>query len=223
MSRYRAVILDVDGTLVYSNELHARAWVDVLAEFGYHADLDRVVRLIGMGGDKVLPELAGLEEESEDGGRILERRGEIFQERYLDDVRPVPGVRGLLERLREMGMRLVVATSAEEEMLGPLLDAAGVGDLIEDATSSSDAEASKPEPDIVEAALEKAGVPVDEVVMLADTPYDLEACRRLGLDMIAFRTGGWTDRDLPGALAIYEDAAELLEHLEESPLGARLA
>jgi HAD superfamily hydrolase (TIGR01509 family) len=221
MSRYRAVILDVDGTLIYSNELHARAWVDALAEFGHRADLDRVIRLIGMGGDKVLPELTGLEEESDEGARILERRGAIFKERYLSEVRPVPGVRDLLERLREMGMRLVVATSAGEPMLEPLLDAAGVRDLIEDATSSSDAEASKPDPDIVEAALEKAGVPTEQVVMLADTPYDLEACERLGLDMIAFRTGGWTDRDFPGAVAIYDDAAELFENLEESPLGER--
>ena len=223
MSRYEAVILDVDGTLVYSNELHARAWVDALAESGREADLDRVVRLIGMGGDKVLPELTGLEEESEEGGRILERRGEIFKERYLDEVRAVPGVRDLLVRLREMGMRLMVATSAGEPMLEPLLNAAGVRDLIDDATSSSDADASKPDPDIVAAALEKVDVPRDRVVMLADTPYDLEACERLGLDMIAFRTGGWTDRDFPAALAIYEDAAELLANLDESPLGGRAA
>jgi HAD superfamily hydrolase (TIGR01509 family) len=223
MSRYQAVILDVDGTLIFSNELHARAWVDALAETGREADLDRVVRLIGMGGDKVLPELTGLEEESDEGARILERRGEIFKKRYLEQVRPVPGVRDLLLRLREMGMHLVVATSAGEPMLKPLLDAAGVRDLIEDATSSSDAEASKPDPDIVAAALEKVDAPTDRVVMLADTPYDLEACERLGLDMIAFRTGGWTDRDFPGAIAIYEDAAELLEQLEDSPLGDRAA
>lgn len=219
MSRIRAVILDVDGTLIDSNDAHARAYVDAGEELGYELDFEKVRRLIGMGGDKLLPRAAGLEEESEEGGKLTDRKKQIFKERYLPTLKPTPGARQLLHRLRDDGMKLVVATSAKKDEMGGLLEQAEIADLIQDATSSSDAEESKPDPDIVEAALEQAGFPVDQVVMIGDTPYDVEAANRAGVRIIAVRTGGWGDEDLDGAIAVYEDPRELLEQFDDSPLG----
>ena len=219
MSRIRAVILDVDGTLIDSNAAHAQAYVDAGKELGYDLDFEEVRRLIGMGGDKLLPRAAGLEEESEEGQKITDRKREIFKERYLPKLKPTPGARQLLHRLRDDGMKLVVATSAKKDEMGALLEQAEVADLIQDATSSSDAEESKPDPDIVEAALEQAGFPVDQVVMIGDTPYDVEAAGRAGVRIIAVRTGGWDDPDLKGAIAVYEDPRDLLEQFDDSVFG----
>jgi HAD superfamily hydrolase (TIGR01509 family) len=219
MSRIRAVILDVDGTLLLSNDAHARAFVDAGRELGFEADFKTVRRLIGKGGDKLIPEAFGFEQESERGERLDERKKEVFRERYLPELQPAPGARQLLHRLRDDGIKLVVATSASGDEVEGLLKQAGVDDLIQDATSSSDAEESKPDPDIVEAALEKSGFPPEEVVMLGDTPYDVEAATRAGVRIVAVRTGGWGDDDLGGAIAIYDDAAELLEGFDASVLG----
>lgn len=217
MPRIRAAILDIDGTLLLSNDAHAEAWVDAGREFGHEIRFEKVRPLIGMGGDKVLPALTGLEEESDEGARILARRGEIFTERYLHALRPAPGARALLERLRDAGLDLVVATSAQGDEMQGLLEQAGVADLIREATSSSDAEASKPEPDIVVAALGKTGAAPAEVLMIGDTPYDVEAALRAGISIVGVRCGGWSDEALRGALAVYADPADLLQHYDSSP------
>ncbi|HEV2130175.1 MAG TPA: HAD family hydrolase [Longimicrobiaceae bacterium] len=219
MSRLRAVILDVDGTLIDSNDAHAQAYVDAGKELGYDMEFETVRRLIGMGGDKLLPRAVGFEEDSEEGKRITERKKEIFHERYLPTLKPTPGARRLLHRLRDDAVKLVVATSAKKDEMKGLLEQAEIGDLIQDATSASDAEESKPDPDIVEAALEQAGFPADQIVMIGDTPYDVEAATRAGVRIIGVRSGGWGDEDLEGAIAVYEDPADLLEHYDESPLG----
>ena len=212
------VILDVDGTLVDSNDAHARAWVEALAEHGRTVPFDRVRPLIGMGSDKLLPEVAGVDRESDEGKAIAERRKAIFHERHLPRVRACPGVRELLERMRREGLELVVASSAEREELEPLLERAGAADLTGAETSSDDAERSKPDPDIVRAALERSGRAPDEVLMLGDTPYDLEAAGRAGVGVVALRCGGWGDADLDGAVAVYDDPADLLARFEDSPL-----
>jgi HAD superfamily hydrolase (TIGR01509 family) len=217
MTRTNAVILDIDGTLILSNDAHAEAWVDVGRELGHDIPFEKVRPLIGMGGDKVLPALTGLEEDSTEGKRMLERRGEIFVETYLATLKPAAGARELLQRFRDEGMKLVVATSARGEEMQKLLEQAGVADLVEDATSASDADASKPEPDIVAAALEKTGCPAAEVRMIGDTPYDVEAARRAGVAIVGVRSGGWNDAALAGALAVYDDPADLLRHYERSP------
>jgi HAD superfamily hydrolase (TIGR01509 family) len=216
----RAAILDIDGTLIDTNDAHAHAWVDVCAEFGVQVPFGKIRPLIGMGGDKVLPQLTGDDEESERGKKIKERRGEIFQDRYLPSCRPFPRARELLQRMRDQGLTLVVATSASKDDMAALLKTIGVEDLIEARTSSSDAEASKPDPDIIEAALEQAGCAPDEAIMLGDTPYDIEAAGRAGVKSIALRCGGWwKDEDFSDAAAIFDDPADLLEHFRESPLG----
>jgi HAD superfamily hydrolase (TIGR01509 family) len=217
MARYRGVILDVDGTLVDSNDLHAQAWVDAFAEGGREVRFEKVRPLIGMGADNLLPAL-GLSNDDPLGARIAERRSAIFREQYLGRVRPFPGVRELLARIRERGLALAVASSAKEEELRELLKIAGADDLVGPRTSSDDADSSKPDPDIVEAAVAKLRLPPAEAVMLGDTPYDIEAARRAGVDTIAVRTGGWDDRGLSGAVATYDSAAHLLREFERSAL-----
>lgn len=218
MTAVRGVILDVDGTLVDSNDAHAHAWVEALAENGIHVPVERVRRLIGMGGDKLLPLVSGLSEDCPQGQRISKRRQEIFTQKYLPTLRAFPGTKDLLVRMHAAGLRLVVASSAKADELKPLLKLCGADGVIEDHTSSDDAERSKPDPDIVHAALGNLGLPPAEVVMLGDTPYDIEAATRAGINIIALRSGGWNDDELRGALAIYQEPADLLAQYDASPL-----
>ncbi|GAB4215563.1 MAG: HAD family hydrolase [Roseiflexaceae bacterium] len=217
MGTIQGVLLDVDGTLIDSNDAHARAWVDTLAEFGYQLPFERLRELIGMGGDHLLPETTGLEKDSPQGKAISARRKELFKERYLPQIAAFDQVRELLEHMRGAGMRLVVATSASPEELEGLLERTGAQDLIESSTSSGDAKRSKPDPDIVGAALERLGLPKEAVLMLGDTPYDIQAARGAGIGIVALRCGGWRDDDLHGALAVYDDPTDLLAHFAESP------
>jgi HAD superfamily hydrolase (TIGR01509 family) len=221
MRRPDTAILDIDGTLLNSNDAHARAFVDAGEELGFGpASFDEIRPLIGMGGDKLIPRVFGFEEESERGERLSRRKGEIFRERYLPGLKPTPGARALLERLRDDGLALVVATSASKDDLHGLLECAGVRDLIAHKTSASDVADSKPDPDVVQAALKKAGGAPDRAVMLGDTPYDVEAATRAGVRVVAVRCGGWTDKDLAGAAAIYDNPADLLTHYDGSPFAA---
>ena len=218
MPRIRGVILDVDGTLVDSNDAHARAWVEALAEHELVVPFEAVRRLIGMGGDKLLPRVTGIEEDTDKGTSISKRRGEIFKARYVPALQPCPGAKELLRHLRELGYALAVASSAKKDELGPLLKICGADGLIDSKTSSDDADNSKPDPDIVEAALEKLGLPAEQTLMLGDTPYDVEAAGKAGVGVIAFRSGGWDDAGLKGAAAVYDDAADLLRRFDASRL-----
>jgi phosphoglycolate phosphatase-like HAD superfamily hydrolase len=215
------LILDIDGTLVDSNDAHAHAWVEVFAEEGIDVPFDRVRRLIGKGGDKLVPELTGIDPDSERGKALSERRAEVFKTKHLPKLRGFPDVRALLEKVVARGVRLVVATSATKEEVDPLLEIANVKDLIDKKTSSDDAENSKPDPDIVQAALKRAKCAPKNALMLGDTPYDVEASLRAGVDIVAVRCGGWRDDDLRGALAVYDDARDLLLKFDDSPLGHR--
>jgi len=214
---YRAVIFDVDGTLVDSNDAHAQAWVEALSEHGRHVEFARVRPLIGMGSDKLLPEVSGLAADSREGEAIIRRRGEIFRQRFVPRLQPTRGARELVEWIHDDGLKLYVATSAKDEELQPLLRVAGADEYMEATTSSDDADRSKPDPDIVVAALQRTGRPKSEAIMIGDTPYDVEAARRAGINIIVLRSGGWRDRDLTGALAVYDDPADLLNHYELSP------
>jgi HAD superfamily hydrolase (TIGR01509 family) len=215
----RAVIFDVDGTLVDSNDAHAAAWQQTLKEFGIERDLADVRRLIGMGGDKLLPALTGISADSELGQKINGRRARRFHDDYLPTIRPFPRVRALLERIAADGFRLGIASSAKEDELAELLNVAGVADLIFRKTSSDDVESSKPDPDAVHAALAKLQVAPTAAVMIGDTPYDIEAAKRAGVPAIAVRCGGWRDEDLAGARAIYDDPADLLSHYSPQVVG----
>lgn len=214
----RAVILDVDGTLVDSNAAHADSWADVFRAFGYAVTADQVRPLIGMGSDKLIPQAVGVARESPLGEAMNARRKQVFQERYLPTLKPLPGARRLLERMRAAGLGLVVATSAEAEELRSLLEVAGVADLIQATTDAKAVSRSKPDPDLVEQALAHAGVSPDEALMLGDTPYDLQAAAKAGVRMIGVRSGGWDEDGLAGAIALYADPLDLWEHYDSSPL-----
>jgi len=218
VSTVRGVLLDIDGTLVDSNDAHARAWVEALKRSGHDVSFEQVRPLIGMGADNLLPRVAGVKKDSPEGQSISKAWSEIFESEYMPRLKPFPGSAELVRHMRDRGLKLVIATSAEEDMLQPLLRIAGIEGLIEEKTTSADAKNSKPDPDIVGGALRKIGLPAQEVVMLGDMPYDIEAARKLGVGTIALRCGGWNDPDLKGAIAIYDDPADLLAHYDESPL-----
>ena len=218
MTHIRGVILDVDGTLVASNDEHAHSWVEAMEEYGYHIPFEKVRPLIGMGGDKVLPETIGVESNSPEGQKISKRRGEIFKKRYLPKVRPFSHAQDLLNHMRERGFKLSIASSAKPDELRELLKIVGAADLIQDKSSAEDTSNSKPSPDVMQITLQKIGMPPDVVLMIGDTVYDIEAAKKVGVGTIAFRCGGATESDLAGAVAIYNNPADLLAHFDSSPL-----
>jgi HAD superfamily hydrolase (TIGR01509 family) len=207
--RIRGVLLDVDGTLLDSNDAHAASWAEIFRRHHFDIPFERVRPLVGKGGDKLLPELTGIDAESPRGKRLSDERGALFLEKYLPALEPTHGARLLVEKLKAKGARLVIATSANEKELQALLRQAQVADLIERATSSADG-ASKPDPDIIRAALKEGHLGPQETVMVGDTPYDIEAAGRSAVKTIALRCGGWwNDAALRDAIAIYDDPAAL--------------
>jgi HAD superfamily hydrolase (TIGR01509 family) len=218
MARIRAVLFDIDGTLLDSNGAHAHAWLDALRGVGRSVPLDVLRKKIGMGGDKLLADVAGIEKDSTLGKAIDEHRTDIFKMLYLSDVGPFRDARALVERLRARGLVVAAVSSATAADLADLLRCAGVADRMDHVISSDDADASKPDPDLVEIALDRIGVEAEETLMIGDTPYDIEAAARAGVKTIAVRCGGWDDDSLGGAVAIYDDPADLLANLERSPL-----
>jgi HAD superfamily hydrolase (TIGR01509 family) len=217
----KAVLLDVDGTLIDSNDAHAMAWVDALREFDYEVPFDRIRRLIGKGGDELLSETVGLDRHSRQGNELSNRRAELFRTWYLPKIAAFDGTRPLVRALKERNLRVVVATSATREEANALLDIADVRDLVDELRTSEDVEESKPDPDIVFTALSAAGCRASEAVMLGDTPWDVEAASRAGVTTVAVRCGGWDDESLQGAAAIYDDPRDVLAHLETSPFLGR--
>jgi aminoacyl-tRNA hydrolase len=223
MRQVHGVILDVDGTLVNSNDAHAHAWVEAMHENGYDVSFEKVRPLIGMGGDKVLPEVLGIQKDSEEGKKISQRRKEIFMKQYLPTLQPFPCAMELLQRMHNDGLKLAIATSAEPDELQALLGVIGphASDLFEKETSSKDASKSKPDPDIMHASLQRTGFSAEHVLMIGDTAYDIESAAKVNVKTIALRSGGWSDKDLAQAIAIYTDTADLLAHYDTSPLGVR--
>lgn len=216
MKTLRAVLLDVDGTLVDSNDAHAQAWSEIFQRNGYPGTFERVRQLIGKGGDKLIPEVTGLSLDSPEAKRLKKERSALFMSEYLPQIRAFPGAEALLRRLRGQGLSLVVASSANEKELRPLLELCGALPLIEQQTSGNDAKHSKPDPDIVQVALAKAGCSPGEAIMLGDTPYDVQAALKAGVSAVALRSGGHPDSALSGALAIYDDVAALLASFDDS-------
>jgi HAD superfamily hydrolase (TIGR01549 family) len=209
---FEALLFDVDGTLIDSNGAHAEAWTQSLREHGVAAEVDQIRRLIGMGGDKLLPAVAHVSEDS-DLGQAITRRKKVIFGALLPALQPTSGARPLLEYLREQRVDLIIATSADDRELSTLLERAGVDDLMPARTSKDDAPKSKPDPDIVQAALVRSGAPPERTVLIGDTPYDIEAANRAGIHAIALRSGGyWTDSSLRGALEIFDDPQALLDH-----------
>jgi len=221
MKALKAVLLDVDGTLVDSNDAHAQAWLEVFQRNGYPGTFEWIRELIGKGGDKLIPEVTGLAEDSHEAQRLSKERSVVFSREYLPQLQPFPQAETLLRRLHGMGLKLVVASSANPDELEPLLRVCGALPFVHQRTSSGDVDHSKPDPDIVQSALRKAECSAGEAVMLGDTPYDVQAASKANVPTIALRCGGHPDSALAGALAIYDDVADLMANFEQSVFALR--
>lgn len=220
-SRPGAVLFDIDGTLVDSNYVHVDAWSRAFADAGLTVPSSRIHRCIGMDGGKLLEELAG----SSDSAAALEAK-ELHSSYYAEAGRRLqilPGARELLQRIEDIGLTVVLATSAPEEELATLRDLLDVEDIVSVVTSSEDAEVAKPSPDIIGVALDRAGVDAEGAVMIGDSVWDMLAAGRMGVACIGVRSGGISEAELrdAGAEIVYDDPADLVEHLDDSPI-ARL-
>jgi HAD superfamily hydrolase (TIGR01509 family) len=214
-----AAILDVDGTLVDTNYHHTIAWYRAFRQNEVVLPIWRIHRHIGMGGDQLVEALGGERLENEKGDDIRAAESVLFSE-LIGEVEPLEGARGLIEDLKTSGHAVVLASSAKKREVEHYLDLLDARDLADDWTTSDDVEATKPEPDLVVAAVEKAGG--GEAVMVGDSTWDCEAAKRAGLDTIAVLTGGFSEAELreAGAVAVYFSIADLRESLDETPLAA---
>ena len=217
----KAVIFDLDGTLVDSNELHVESWERAFRKYGKRFSLDELRKQIGKGSDQYLPEFLNEEEMKRFGKELDEYRSELFTKEYLPRVKPFPKVRELFERLKRDGKSIALATSSKETESKIYKKLLHIEDLIDAATNASDAKKTKPCPDIFETALHKLDdPPPNEVIAVGDTRYDIEAAKKIGIKTIALLCGGRPEKELiaAGAVAIYRDPADLLEHYHELPI-----
>jgi HAD superfamily hydrolase (TIGR01549 family) len=217
-----AALLDVDGTLVDSTYHHAIAWTRAFRERDLNVPVWRTHRHIGMGGDQLVAAVCGDDVEREQGDAIRDLHSQQFKQ-LIDEVVPFDGARELIEELDRRGHPVVIASSAKAEECEHYIDLLDVRELIKGWTTSADVERTKPEPDIVLAALEKAGG--GPAVMVGDATYDCEAAQRAGLETIGLLTGGFSEAELrdAGANAVFASLEELREGLDETPLGAPTA
>ena len=219
----KAVIFDVDGTLIDTVDLHADAWVQALKHFGYEIAFQDMRSQIGKGGDQILHGLLPPDVIEQRADEIKDFRADLFKRDYLHKARAFPGVRALFERIRASGQRAVLASSGTEEEVEQYKEIAGIADLIHSATSSDDAERSKPFPDIFQAALAKLSpLEPNEAVVIGDTPYDAEAARKAGIKSIGVLTGGFAEQALKdaGCIAVYDGPEDILKNYDASPLAS---
>jgi HAD superfamily hydrolase (TIGR01509 family) len=212
-----AAILDVDGTLVDTNYQHAIAWYRAFLQHDVVLPVWRIHRHIGMGGDQLVGALCGDEVEDRLGDAIREAEGELYME-LIEEVRPFDGARRLIDTLRERGHAVVLASSAKSHEVEHYLDLLDAREAVDGWTTSADVEKTKPHPDLVAAAVEKAGG--GEAVMIGDSTWDCEAAKRYGVTTIALLTGGFSEQELraAGAVAVFESLEELLERIDDTPL-----
>ena len=211
-----AAILDVDGTLVDTNYHHALAWYRSFRDHGITVPLWRLHRHVGMGGDKFVTAVADEDVEARLGDALRDRWQELFDE-LLPEVSPLSGARELIEDLKRRNSTVVLASSSVKEHLEAFIDKLDVRELVDGWTMKDDVEASKPDPDLVNAGLDKAGT--RDAVMVGDTPWDCEAARRAGIETVTVITGGFSEQELrdAGAAAVYESIGELRDRLDETP------
>ncbi len=210
-----AVILDIDGTLVDTNYQHAIAWDRALARHDAPAPLWRIHRHIGMGGDQLVSDIAGSEVEERSGDDIRDAESELYSE-LISEVRVIEGARELIEALKERDLSVVLASSAKSEEVDHYIEQLDAAELVDAWTTSADVESTKPEPDLIEAALEKADT--RDALMVGDTVWDVKAAKKAGIATIGVLTGGFSESELrdAGAVAIYGSVSELLKNLDSA-------
>jgi HAD superfamily hydrolase (TIGR01549 family) len=214
-----AAILDIDGTLVDTNFHHAIAWYRAFKQHEIVLPIWRIHRHIGMGGDQLIAALCDDATEAEQGDDIRDAEKALYFE-LIDEVRPLAGSRELIEDLKDRGHSVVLASSAKADEVEHYLDLLNARELADDWTTSADVESTKPEPDLVKAAMEKAGD--EDAVMVGDTTWDCEAAKRAGIQTIAVLTGGFSEAELrdAGAVAVFHSIEELRKALDDTPLAA---
>jgi HAD superfamily hydrolase (TIGR01509 family) len=212
----RAALLDVDGTLIDANYHHALAWYRAFRKHEIVLPVWRIHRHVGMGGDQLVPALVGDDVDDDKGDAIRDARDALYEE-LIDEVCPLEGARDLIEDLKARGFVVVLASSSPEQEIDHYLDLLDARKLADGWTTNDDVEATKPEPDLVRAALERAGTA--EAVMVGDTPWDIEAARRLGIETATVMTGGFAEQELreAGAAVVYDSLVELRRHLDQPP------
>lgn len=220
--RAPAVLFDIDGTLVDSNYLHVHAWQRAFADEGLAVEAWRVHRSIGMDGSTLLDTL--VPDADDDARKRLKDAHSRYYLESKDLLRLLPGARALLERVQELGLQVVLATSAPEDELEVLRKVLDSEDVYSAMTSGDDVDTAKPQPDIVNIALERAGVDAARAVFVGDAVWDIEACQRAGLTSIGVLSGGVSRGELTeaGARAVFENAEDLRAHLDQSPVAALL-
>lgn len=217
----KAVIFDIDGTLVDSVDFHAEAWQRAFRQFGKEIPFEDVRHQIGKGSDQLLPIFFSEEELAEFGEEMEKYRGEVYKSEYLPRVQAFPNVLQLFRRVKQDGKQIVLASSAKADELEAYKKITGVAEFIEGETSADDTEKSKPHPDIFQAALDKlTGVEAQEAIVIGDTPYDVQAARKINLRTVGVLCGGFPEMELreAGAVSIYHDCTELLKKYDESLL-----
>ena len=213
-----AALLDVDGTLIDSNYHHALAWYRAFRRHDIVLPLWRLHRAVGMGGDQLVPALVGPELDKEQGDDIRAARDEIYTGGLMEEVAPLEGAHQLIAELKDRGLRVVLASSSPGDELERYLDLLDARELADAWTTKDDVEATKPEPDLVLAALEKAKT--ESAVLVGDTPWDVEAASKAGVETLCVITGGWSKQELreAGAIAVFESVDDLRLRLDETPL-----
>lgn len=216
-----ALIFDIDGTLLDSVDLHARAWQEAFQHFGHDFQFEKIRSQIGKGGDQLIPVFLSEDERKRYGKKLEEYRADLFKRKFLPEVKSFPCVRELFQKALSLGQKIAVASSARGDELKHYEQIANIEDLIHAETSSADAEKSKPHPDIFEAALDRLGnIDPGKIVVIGDTPYDAEAAGKAGLKTVGVLCGGFPEQLLrdAGCVAIYRDPADLLKNYDSSPL-----
>jgi phosphoglycolate phosphatase-like HAD superfamily hydrolase len=209
-----AILFDVDGTLVDSNDIHTRCWIEAFEHFGKALTWDEVRHQIGKGGDLLVPDLLSAREMQRFGDEVQEYRSTLFKERYLPLVKPFPGVKELFGVLRGRGVELALASSSDPEEVEYYTGLLGVGDLIEGSTSKKDAEFSKPSPEIFQAALERTGCDAVSALAVGDTPYDILSAHRAKVAVAAVLSGGFERELLRKAELLFDDVAEMVREID---------
>ncbi|WP_375427228.1 HAD family hydrolase [uncultured Sphingomonas sp.] len=205
----KAILFDIDGTLVDSNDFHADAWVEAFIAHGHDIDREKVRAQIGKGADMLVPTL--VPSASEEWAETLgDAHGEVFKGRYLSRVRAFPHARDLIARVHEAGLKIALASSASKGELDHYVELLGIAGFVDETTTIDDVRNSKPAGDIVATALDKLGVEAGEALFVGDTPYDIDAGAKCGVAVIAVLSGGFSRDVLMGASAVYDDAGALL-------------
>jgi HAD superfamily hydrolase (TIGR01549 family) len=211
-----AALLDVDGTLIDTNYHHAIAWYRAFREHDLTLPVWKIHRAVGMGGDQLVPALLGDEVEAEQGDEIRETRDKLYED-LIEEVAAFAGARELIADLLERDVAVVLASSAPMDELEHYLDLLDAATLVDGWTTKDDVDRTKPEPDLVKAALQK--VEEGEAIMVGDTKWDVEAASKAGVPTICVLTGGWSRQELveAGAMSVYESVDELRRRLDETP------